>query len=250
MNHYHILNGDALADVFPAQLAGERIVARECLVDGDVHGETVEQLYATRSAFMCKYGEAYQPGDYEKKSIPEFERIRMIPENSEINLWFEDDLFCQVNLWFVLHVLCEKDQEQSIYLVRPSASIEFGFGGMSPEELVKAFEARVKIPASDLFHLKILWRHYQKDDFEKLLLLAKDFNQRYPFLFPAVMAHVERMETANGTETPERIIREIINELNTNDFGKVFREFCKRKPIYGFGDLQVERMWRQIIDNP
>ena len=35
-----------------------------------------------------------------KKTVPEFLKMQNIPENSEINLWFEDDLFCQVTFWF------------------------------------------------------------------------------------------------------------------------------------------------------
>ena len=38
MIRYHILNGDSLKDVFPKEIYGTCIVARECLVDGDVSG--------------------------------------------------------------------------------------------------------------------------------------------------------------------------------------------------------------------
>lgn len=38
MTHFHILNGDALKSQFPEQILGEKIIARECLVDGSVEG--------------------------------------------------------------------------------------------------------------------------------------------------------------------------------------------------------------------
>jgi len=35
---YHILNGDALKEQFPDRIKGKIIIARECLVDGNVTG--------------------------------------------------------------------------------------------------------------------------------------------------------------------------------------------------------------------
>lgn len=35
---YHILNGTALKEQFPKQIPGERIIAKECMVDGSVNG--------------------------------------------------------------------------------------------------------------------------------------------------------------------------------------------------------------------
>ena len=39
---------------------------------------------------------------------------------------------------------------------------------------------------------------------------------------------------------------QIIKELKTEEFGPVFKEFNKRESIYGFGDLQVKRLFNQI----
>ncbi len=36
---YHILNGDSLKEQFPENIQGDIIVARECLVDGNVKGK-------------------------------------------------------------------------------------------------------------------------------------------------------------------------------------------------------------------
>jgi hypothetical protein len=30
-------------------------------------------------------------------------------------------------------------------------------------------------------------------------------------------------------------------------FGTVFQEFCKRESIYGFGDLQVKRIFDEVV---
>ena len=49
---YHVLNGDALSAQFPEGIEGERIVARECLVDGPVGGKDLDAFFQTRAAFL------------------------------------------------------------------------------------------------------------------------------------------------------------------------------------------------------
>ena len=48
---YHILNGDALKEKFPEDLKGEIVVARECMVVGNVKGSTLEEVFQSRAQF-------------------------------------------------------------------------------------------------------------------------------------------------------------------------------------------------------
>lgn len=92
----HILNGDSLKEQFQDEIQGDLIVMRECLVDGNTEGESLDELYKTRAHFISdSYGD-FTPDDYFKKTVSEFEKIQSIQANSDINLWFEDELFCQV----------------------------------------------------------------------------------------------------------------------------------------------------------
>ena len=240
---YHTLNGDALKAQFPSQIKGDIIIARECLVDGDVNGSTPEEIYATRAKFISGAYDGYTEQDYYKKTVPEFEKIRQIPKHSEINLWFEDDLFCQVNLWFVLYLLQDKFESSQVYLVRPTPAKEFGFGGMNEAELIEAFEKRIRIEYAEYNELKKLWKYYQNSDFEGLMEIAEKYKVQFPFLRPAVQAHIERFPEDGSLGRPEQSLLSIMRELQTDQFAPVFREFCKRENIYGFGDLQVKRMW-------
>jgi len=46
---YHVLNGDALLPTFiETKLGGEIIVDRECLIEGDVSGDTLFEFWLTR----------------------------------------------------------------------------------------------------------------------------------------------------------------------------------------------------------
>ena len=103
----HLLNGDHLAQ----QLQGAsyfqiHLVFREALIVGPVAGTCLDEFWKLRTEFITtSYGVTAE--EYSQKTISEIERLHSIPEDSEICLWFEDDLFCQVNLWFTLNLLSD-----------------------------------------------------------------------------------------------------------------------------------------------
>ncbi|WP_424962866.1 DUF1835 domain-containing protein [Ekhidna sp.] len=240
---YHILNGDALKDQLPTgQIEGEIIVARECMVDGPVNARSLKELYQLRQKFIS---ETYGLDDYAKQTIPEISKITGI-ESGEVNLWFEDDLFCQTNLWFVCSLIYQKNVK--VYLIRPNTNLEYGFGGLNKVELIKAFNNRKPVTPIQVNQLALLWFAYRNDDIERLLKLGVQTHTDFPFIMRAIEAHFDR--TSGGPNHPEQIIKQIIEERSTTDFGTVFREFVKRAPIYGFGDLQVKRIFDRVIDQP
>lgn len=243
---YHILNGDALKEHFPEEFEGEIIVFRECLVDGPVNASNIKDFYALRAGFISKAYGCIEPNDYYIKTVPEIEKIHLIPDNSQVNLWFEDDLFCQVNLWFILDIFSKKDVK--LHLVRPDQLTRHGFSEYSEQELINLYSQRLHFYPDDkiILGIQLLWNAYSTGDFNKLLSLAEDLKSFFPFIFNAVKAHIDRQPTVNFPGRPINSLNKIITQLGTSDFGPVFSEFCKREYIYGFGDLQVKRLLDEI----
>lgn len=241
---YHILNGDALKEQLPPSIEGEIIVARECLVDGSVKGKSLDELYETRARFLASAYGLSSKAEYYEKGVVEFEKIIGITDDADINLWFEDDLFCQINFWFTANLLYQSDQQNPIYLIRPKEHSRYGFGGLNGEELQDAFENRILI--TELDEIAGLWMLYQQNELEQLRKTAVALKPKYPFIIPAVMAHLDRIPTEGNPGRPIQAIIQIMNEFQTEDFGKIFQEFCARESIYGFGDLQVKRLVDQI----
>lgn len=241
---YHVLNGDALKEQFPASISGDRIIMRECLVDGDVSGDTMESFFANRAVYLNKtYGEV-EDGYYERESIPELTKIIDIPDGAEINLYFEDDLFCQVNFWFVCWLLKEK-KDTTVYLIRPEEHTMYGFGGLNQDLLIEALGNRTQLTEVNL--LADLWINYRSDDRDQLLENSTKL-QKLPFVRNAVEAHLERFPK-EGLGRPEKTLNAIMDELGTDKFGPVFQEFCKRESVYGFGDLQVKKLFDELMQN-
>jgi hypothetical protein len=244
---YHILNGDSLKEQFPESIQGEIIVAKECLVDGSVKGKSLTDFFNTRAEFISSNYDGYNEQDYFEKTVPEFQKMQNIPDNADINLWFEDDLFCQVNFWFVINLLSKSHQNNHFFLIRPKSHSQYGFGGLNKSELISIYENKLEL--TELDRLAKLWEYYQINDTEKLNKASRQLNNSYPFIFTAVEAHIERIPTNGELGRPSQSLLQIMKELETDEFGPVFREFNKRESIYGFGDLQVKRIFDEIKNN-
>lgn len=242
--HYHIVNGDALKAQFPTTIEGELIVARECLVDGDVKSDSLEELYKVRATFISTFYPGCSFQEYYKGTVSEFEKIKQIPTESTIYLWFEDDLFCQVNFWFVGHLLFHFVRDVKVFLVRPTRHTSFGFGGLTAGDLVQLLQKAMEL--TQIRQIARLWGYYQNDDTKNLLHTAKELSTSLPFIVPAVEAHIARIPSRNNPGRPIQALLAIMEELKTDDFAPIFREFSKRESIYGFGDVQVQRLLDQM----
>src|SRR4030095_66733 len=133
---YHILNGDSLAQSFlNAQIQGEVVVCREALIDGNVQGGDLQDLWRVRAKHH-----GIELDEYKQIVVSEYKKIIDAPNNSQFNLWFGYDLFSQVNMWFILSILFDSSKEKNIFVVYPTflepADIWYEFGNASTENLL------------------------------------------------------------------------------------------------------------------
>lgn len=237
----HVLTGDALLNNFPeGKLEGSIVINRECLIEGPVKVDSLKEFWNLRESFLS---ESYPESNihYQDDVAFEFEKLNDVTEGDEINLWFEHDLFCQINLWFTLTFL--RNKKVSIYRVYPviddPAELWYGFGPMSPEELLKCYEGRKPFSKEDLQLGNALWQAYASNNHDTLVKLSLSTSKVFPYLKEVCKAQVDR------PDRPERVLQEIINKGNTS-FKKVFEEFSEQEGIYGFGDTQVKKIYDQL----
>lgn len=244
---YHILNGDALKEQLKLiSLRGTQIIARECLVDGEVKAKDLETFWKVRENFI--HNTYDETTDYIQKGKAEFEQIKAIEEGAEVNLWFEEDLFCQVNLWFCAYLIIEWKIKATCFWIAPPEDDWKGFGSIStPEALWKIFLNRRPLKKETISMLSNCWLAYQQDDFDQLNENAFKLNDTFPQIKAVVQAHVDRFpKAANELSRPEQTIKAILTDTDDQNFGKVFQEFCRLEGIYGFGDLQVKRIYDRM----
>ena len=251
MGSVHILNGDALAEkLLGTAINKDLIVCRECLIEGTVTAENLNDFYTSRARFLH---EAYQvtEEEYFKTSVGEFDKISNLPPGSEVCLWFEDDLFCQANMWFTLSLL-KPLTFLRIYRVFPvlpeKADHWVGFGFSTPELLNEAYFQRTQMTSEDIELADNLWSAYKANDFMKLKDLSAQPSTAFHYLKEVCQAHIDRFPSDGSAGRPERTALEIVHTVS-RDFNQVFSEFSKREGIYGFGDLQFKKIYDRVLTN-
>jgi hypothetical protein len=233
---YHVLAGDALAaDFKKSNINGEIIVCRECLVEGDLQSDNLENFWDVRARFIeTGYGEA--AGSYRKNVVVEFEKLCNLPENAEVNLWFEYELFCQANMWFCLSLL--QNNHLEIYrvapVVRDKNDIWKGFGNLEKEDLEKCYAERIRFSAADTMLGAELWQAFQNKKFDDLKKLGAIKLECFPKLAEVCEAAIE-IETR-----PKETLQKIT--ADETDFNRIFARFGEIEGVYGFGDSQVKRI--------
>jgi len=241
----HILNGDCLAEQLRQTKINQNfVICRECLVEGDLIADNMDDFWRVRAKFIAgNFPESSEV--YFKNSVSEFEKLMSLPEGSEVCLWFENDLFCQTNMWFVISMLSnhKKIKLYRVYpIVKRSADFWKGFGISDAEELEQAYFSKVQFAKNDIELGNELWIAYQNSDFGKLSDLARSQSKCFECLEEVCKAHMDRFPKDGTLGRPDRVIKEILETVST-EFETVFAEFSIREGIYGFGDVQLKRIY-------
>ncbi|SDL76363.1 protein of unknown function [Daejeonella rubra] len=249
MSTYHILNGDCLAvQLRDTKINQDFIVCRECLIEGPLIAENPDDFWDVRAKFISDYFNV-STAEYYSKTVTELQKIDALPDYSEVCLWFENDLFCQTNMWFTISILSKKP---GLKLFRVFPTIESkadrwkGFGGSTSERLEQSFSTKIQFSPDDIESGKNLWIAYQNGDLKKLHELSKTQSNCFEYLEEVCQAHSDRFPSDHALGRPERVVSELINTYS-KEFQEVFSAFSEREGIYGFGDLQVKNMYDKLM---
>ncbi|MGE3465824.1 MAG: DUF1835 domain-containing protein [Pyrinomonadaceae bacterium] len=234
---YHVLPGDSLVEEFrKSGITGEVIVCREALVSGPIDAENLNEFWDQRARFvLAEYAE--DEIDYHEKVADALSRLVDVTGEDEVNLWFEYELFCSVNMWFCLSLLSNTDA--AVYRVEPiGLDMEDrweGFGKFDADDLKACFELRTALSSDDVKLGASLWDAYRRDDSAAMYELSNTGTSSFPYLKEVARA------AADEDLEPLEVLR-TITRRGEADFGRIFTEFKRRAGVYGYGDLQVQAL--------
>jgi len=248
MKPLHILNGDGTAAPFSeSKLAdNETLIWREVMMEGPVTDN--KDFWKYRGLYFAKsfkrYGES--ASSYFKKVIQEKVKLDKLSEYTHLTLWFEYDLFCQINLIYLLNWLAQQDISQlEISLVSPGKEQEGtnfrGMGVGSAEQIERWYQQRTPVPKVMLLKAQELWGFYTSSSPEKLgTLIGESEIDYFPHLKKAFAAHLSRFPSfKNGLNAVEQALLDIIATEKPTKFGQIFEPFWAKHPVYGLGDAQL-----------
>jgi hypothetical protein len=248
----HILNGDCAAGVLrQTDLPGEHCVWRESLMTGPAPADLSQKEWIeTRAIHLAT---AYRPDAETCRNdlARQFAELEKFTDHSEVVLWFEYDLFCQLNLIYLLDWFSRRARGNTkLWLVcmEPRADGAKGLGELEPAEMAALYAGRVEITNEALGTALRAWAAYTSSDPRRLVDLLGDDLSALPFLKDAIVCHLRRFPfIENGLSYLERAVLEMTYG-ESKSFADLFREFGEKAPLYGMGDSQFWHEMRGLFE--
>ncbi|HVI46279.1 MAG TPA: DUF1835 domain-containing protein [Chitinophaga sp.] len=235
MSYLHVLNGDVTLTLFrQSKVPGEMVVCREMMCEGKIkHTKDPERLLESRAKHLeFHYGIDKQT--YQNNVVEELEKLKDSSSFEEVILWFEYDLFCQINLLFILYYIRSKaDKLPLISIVDLPHHVEASAFNL-------LMEKRVRLMPQDLQFADDAWDAYCMDTPQALETISKLNPGNLVHLPQAIHAHLQRFpDVHNGLSFIESYF------LRKLDVGKyrwqdLYSLFWNEQKIYGFGDFQLD----------
>ena len=252
----HVLNGDHTLNVFEqTDLDGDILVWREVLSEGPVEENIVSgSFWRNRSAWISQ-SFAGTADTYEDKVLNQLSKLN--DPYREINLWFEYDLHCQINMLGVIMMLSKHTDLSgpSIYLICPGSHPDIenfkGMGELNADQLENLYDdIRLQLGEPDFYIAAEAWKYYTANDISELekWLHENNYWANLRFLKAALEAHVKRSTVnQNGLNYIEQKLLDI---YNSGIIGKshIHNAFWESETVFGMGDMEIDIYLNRLQD--
>ena len=244
----HITNGDSLTDRLKAlNLKGDIITWREMLCEGKTLTNVgSESFWKTRFEFLNKNYKVSKSW-FVEKTLKEYRSLCNHKQQDQIVLWFEYDLFCQINMLAVISWLKTHRKYAHISLVCSGNEDEtdkmYSLGDVSDEKLLELYENRIELSMNDIEFADYVWQLYCSDNPIRLENLTDFKNYQYDYLSDAIKTHLKRFPTIkNGLNDIENHVLQLSFDKKPKSKRELLRTVLTDQGVYGFGDSQYDRI--------
>jgi hypothetical protein len=250
----HIHNGDSTAATArKAAIPGEHLAWREALVCGPAPaGVSGEEFLRLRAQHLSEaYGVPLEKCERELRA--QEAALSAATDHEEVVLWFEHDLFCQVQLVYLLHWFAGRElgkTKLSLICVGEFPGVDRfrGLGQLTEEQLASLFPQRQNASPEQLQLGSKAWAAYSSPDPTEVLSLINSDPSEMPFLRRALIKHIQRFpSTNNGLGRIENVGLELIDS-GYRKFRSLFPAFVRREPEFGLGDAQLYFELKRLVD--
>jgi hypothetical protein len=227
----HVTNGTSVG-IAQTGLPGEVLYWIDILHEGPTPaGLSLEQMSEIRARFLDDADGRLSIRD---KTLTEFR------SHEEVILWFEHDLYDQLQLIQILDWFAGRDLGSTrLSLI----CIEGYLGELDPQELLRLFPTRHEVSAAELKLGAAAWTAFCSPDPSQIEKLLAANTSALPYLAGALRRRLEQFpSTRNGLSRSERQILEILS-AGPHTFSAAFSAAADREEAVFLGDCVF---WRYI----
>lgn len=208
----HVTNGDVVvATLRAAGVEGEHLSWLDVLHEGPVPAVDDGELREVRARFTADRGWAPYEDALEALAV----RDRALVGADERTLWFEADLFDQLQLIQILDLLAREGLSARMICIGafPGRPRFAGLGELDPDELRSLVGTEQKVTFSELTLARSAWSAFRSPDPADIPTLLDEDTEALPFLRGALVRHLEQFPSVeNGLSRLEHDIVELAAE--------------------------------------
>ena len=260
----HITNGDCAGEMLKSSssIEGDVLCWRDLLHDGPVQALPYGEYVAKRVEYLStllREGKYVEPISTQKIELDFIERDQILSSLSaydEIVLWFEHDLYDQLQLLEVCQRLCEKQKPlPDISLVSIDSHFEVpffhGFGNLTIPMMERLFLQRKMLSQAQLQLGCELWDSFVAESPERLASFARDKIAGWPFMAQALSRFCSEFPDVNTglTLTQTYLLLTLLkapDELPTLEYSLKLAEQANALPE----DVTAEQRYYEILMGP
>ncbi|NNE31446.1 MAG: DUF1835 domain-containing protein [Winogradskyella sp.] len=240
----HITNGNNLTNYLrELDFTDDILTWQEMLCEGPtIAAINSDEFFSIRSQFLKQYYNIEVNTDELNR---ELSKLNDVSPYDEINLWFEYDLFCHLNLIGVLNLLHQRDIKKPLYLIC-SGRVEGektlkGLSELSPEQLKDHYDNKILLTQEDIDLAIAIWRTYCGKDHNILKpYIVKESN--FIYLSNCLKAHLKRFpHQKSGLSVLEANILRLVKDNFIKSKDHLLGYSLNYQGFYGFGDIQLMR---------
>ncbi len=244
----HITNGDIFTSRLKSlELKGDIITWREMLCEGKTLCNVgSESFWKTRFEFLNKNYKVSKSW-FVEKTLKEYRSLCNHKQQDQIVLWFEYDLFCQINMLAVLSWLKTHRRHAEISLVCSGKEDEtnkmYSLNELSDERLKSLYDNKITLSQDDIEFADYVWQLYCSDNPMRLENVITHNAFQFKYLSDALKAHLKRYPTIkNGLNVLENKVLLTAENENIESRPELLKELLSDQGYYGFGDTQYNRI--------
>ena len=243
----HITNGDSFTEKLNTlKLKGDIITWREMLCEGKTLTNVgSESFWKTRFEFLNKNYKISKSWFIEK-TLKEYRSLCNHKQQDEIVLWFEYDLFCQINMIAVLSWLKTHRKYANISLVcsgnEDKTGKMYALNDLNDEQLLELYKNKIELTQDDIEYADYVWQLYCSDNPIRLENLSDYGDYQFNYLSDAVHTHLHRFPSIkNGLNEMENNILRLAQDKKPTSRKSLLVDILQNQGFLGFGDAQFER---------
>lgn len=248
----HILNGDSTHNKFQnTGIDGDTYIWKEVLSDGPVDPEFGSpDFWKKREKFMTKEFELAENQYRQDGQVPFENMASTIDQYDEVVLWFEYDLFCQINMITLMHWLGNVNHLGTTSLLCVGKIDDsdrlYGLGEIDTKAYPQLYKNRLKLGSREFSYATDVYEAFTSATPDDLFTFVLMPFAELPYLPQALESHFQRFPSKQTgfTEIEQQLI--LFIQAGERDQMKLVGKMLRWQKHHGFGDLQYFNILKRI----